>query len=121
GGHTRDHGKSPVRRACYAADRTGHMILQTLFQNCVKLGVEFYNEFYALDLIMVDVVGEDGVTRKQPAGVVAFELATGELHVFHAKAMIFATGGFGKMYKTTSNAHTLTGDGVGIVWRTGLP
>ncbi|TCU48751.1 succinate dehydrogenase flavoprotein subunit [Curtobacterium sp. PhB146] len=121
GGHTRDHGKAPVRRACYAADRTGHMILQTLFQNCVKLGVEFYNEFYALDLIMVDVVGEDGVTRKQPAGVVAFELATGELHVFHAKAMIFATGGFGKMYKTTSNAHTLTGDGVGIVWRTGLP
>ncbi|RPE80602.1 succinate dehydrogenase subunit A [Curtobacterium sp. PhB137] len=121
GGHTRDHGKAPVRRACYAADRTGHMILQTLFQNCVKLGVEFYNEFYALDLIMVDVVGEDGVTRQQPAGVVAFELATGELHVFHAKAMIFATGGFGKMYKTTSNAHTLTGDGVGIVWRTGLP
>jgi succinate dehydrogenase / fumarate reductase flavoprotein subunit len=121
GGHTRDHGKAPVRRACYAADRTGHMILQTLFQNCVKLGVEFHNEFYALDLIMVDVVGDDGVTRKQPAGVVAFELSTGELHVFHAKAMIFATGGFGKMYKTTSNAHTLTGDGVGIVWRTGLP
>lgn len=121
GGHTRDHGKSPVRRACYAADRTGHMILQTLFQSCVKLGVEFYNEFYALDLIMVDVVGDDGVTRQQPAGVVAFELATGELHVFHAKAMIFATGGFGKMYKTTSNAHTLTGDGVGIVWRKGLP
>lgn len=121
GGHTRDHGKSPVRRACYAADRTGHMILQTLFQNCVKLGVNFFNEFYALDLIMVDVTGDDGVTRKQPAGVVAFELATGDLHVFHAKAMIFATGGFGKMYKTTSNAHTLTGDGVGIVWRTGLP
>jgi succinate dehydrogenase / fumarate reductase, flavoprotein subunit len=121
GGHTRDHGKAPVRRACYAADRTGHMILQTLFQNCVKLGVEFYNEFYALDLVMVDVTGDDGVTRKQPAGVVAYELATGDLHVFHAKAMIFATGGFGKMYKTTSNAHTLTGDGVGIVWRTGLP
>ncbi|PZE68128.1 MULTISPECIES: succinate dehydrogenase flavoprotein subunit [unclassified Curtobacterium] len=121
GGHTRDHGKAPVRRACYAADRTGHMILQTLFQNCVKLGVEFHNEFYALDLIMVDVVGDDGVSRKQPAGVVAFELSTGELHVFHAKAMIFATGGFGKMFKTTSNAHTLTGDGVGIVWRTGLP
>ncbi|MDM7883851.1 MULTISPECIES: succinate dehydrogenase flavoprotein subunit [Curtobacterium] len=121
GGHTRDHGKAPVRRACYAADRTGHMILQTLFQNCVKLGVEFHNEFYALDLVMVDVVGEDGVTRQQPAGVVAFELATGELHVFHAKAVIFATGGFGKMYKTTSNAHTLTGDGVGIVWRKRLP
>jgi succinate dehydrogenase / fumarate reductase flavoprotein subunit len=121
GGHTRDHGKAPVRRACYAADRTGHMILQTLFQNCVKLGVNFFNEFYALDLVMAEVTGDDGVTRRQPVGVVAFELSTGELHVFHAKAVIFATGGFGKMYKTTSNAHTLTGDGVGIVWRQKLP
>ena len=116
GGHTRDHGKAPVRRACYAADRTGHMILQTLFQNCVKLGIEFYNEYYALDLVMSEV---DGV--KKPSGVVAYELATGELHVFQAKAVIFATGGFGKIYKTTSNAHTLTGDGVGIIWRKGLP
>ncbi|MFK4729925.1 succinate dehydrogenase flavoprotein subunit [Agromyces mediolanus] len=116
GGHTRDHGKAPVRRACYAADRTGHMILQTLFQNCVKLGIEFYNEYYALDVIMTEV---DGVP--QPSGVVAYELATGELHVFQAKAIIFATGGFGKIYKTTSNAHTLTGDGVGIIWRKGLP
>jgi succinate dehydrogenase / fumarate reductase, flavoprotein subunit len=116
GGHTRDHGKAPVRRACYAADRTGHMILQTLFQNCVKLGIEFHNEFYALDLVMTEV---DGVP--QPSGVVAYELATGELHVFQAKAVIFATGGFGKIYKTTSNAHTLTGDGVGIIWRKGLP
>jgi len=116
GGHTRDHGKAPVRRACYAADRTGHMILQTLFQNCVKLGIEFYNEYYALDVIMTEV---DGVP--QPSGVVAYELATGELHVFQAKAIIFATGGFGKIFKTTSNAHTLTGDGVGIIWRKGLP
>jgi succinate dehydrogenase / fumarate reductase flavoprotein subunit len=116
GGHTRDHGKAPVRRACYAADRTGHMILQTLFQNCVRLGVNFFNEYYALDLIMVEV---DGV--KRPAGVVAYELATGELHVFQSKAVIFATGGFGKIYKTTSNAHTLTGDGVGIIWRKKLP
>jgi succinate dehydrogenase / fumarate reductase flavoprotein subunit len=116
GGHTRDHGKAPVRRACYAADRTGHMILQTLFQNCVRLGIEFYNEYYALDLVMTEV---DGV--EQPSGVVAYELATGELHVFQAKAVIFATGGFGKIYKTTSNAHTLTGDGVGIIWRKGLP
>lgn len=116
GGHTRDHGKAPVRRACYAADRTGHMILQTLFQNCVKLGVNFFNEFYALDLVMTRVKGVD-----RPSGVVAYELATGELHVFQAKAIIFATGGFGKIYKTTSNAHTLTGDGVGIVWRKGLP
>ncbi len=117
GGHTADHGKTPVRRACYAADRTGHMILQTLFQNCVKLGINFFNEFYVLDLITVK--GEDGKT--EIAGVVAYELATGELHVFQSKAVIFATGGFGKIFKTTSNAHTLTGDGVGIVWRKGLP
>ena len=116
GGHTRDHGKAPVRRACYAADRTGHMILQTLFQNCVKLGINFFNEFYVLDVIMNEVDGVD-----QPAGVVAYELATGELHVFHSKAIVFATGGFGKIYKTTSNAHTLTGDGVGIIWRKKLP
>ncbi|NQX27096.1 succinate dehydrogenase flavoprotein subunit [Microbacteriaceae bacterium VKM Ac-2854] len=116
GGHTRDHGKAPVRRACYAADRTGHMILQTLFQNCVKLGINFFNEFYVLDLVMSEVDG-----RRQPSGVVAYELSTGELHVFQAKAIIFATGGFGKIYKTTSNAHTLTGDGVGIIWRKGLP
>jgi succinate dehydrogenase / fumarate reductase flavoprotein subunit len=112
GGHTRDHGKSPVRRACYAADRTGHMILQTLFQNCVKYGVNFFNEYYALDLLY---------TEGKVSGVVAYELASGELHVFQAKAVIFATGGFGKMFKTTSNAHTLTGDGVGMIWRRGLP
>lgn len=116
GGHTREHGKAPVRRACYAADRTGHMILQTLYQNCVKHGINFFNEFYVLDLLMTEVKGE---TR--PAGVVAHELATGELHVFQGKSIIFATGGFGKIYKTTSNAHTLTGDGVGIMWRKGLP
>lgn len=112
GGHTRDHGKAPVRRACYAADRTGHMILQTLFQNCVKLGIEFFNEYYVLDLVM---------NEGKAAGVVAYELATGDLHVFHAKSVVFATGGFGKIYKTTSNAHTLTGDGVGIIWRKGIP
>ena len=117
GGHTADHGKTPVRRACYAADRTGHMILQTLFQNCVKLGINFFNEFYVLDLITVK--DENGGT--QVAGVVAYDLSTGELHVFQAKSIIFATGGFGKIFKTTSNAHTLTGDGVGIIWRKGLP
>jgi succinate dehydrogenase / fumarate reductase flavoprotein subunit len=117
GGHTRDHGKAPVRRACYAADRTGHMILQTLYQNCVKFGINFFNEYYVLDLVMVS----DGFGGQKPAGVVAFELATGDIHVFQSKAVIFATGGFGKIYKTTSNAHTLTGDGVGIIWRKGLP
>ena len=121
GGHTREHGKAPVRRACYAADRTGHMILQTLFQNCVRLGINFFNEFYVLDLLMTEVTDAFGTTTERPSGVVAYELATGELHVFQAKAIIFATGGFGKIYKTTSNAHTLTGDGVGIIWRKGLP
>jgi len=116
GGHTAEHGKTPVRRACYAADRTGHMILQTLYQNCVKFGINFFNEFYVLDLVMTDIDG-----TKRPSGVVAYDLASGEIHVFQAKAVVFATGGFGKIYKTTSNAHTLTGDGVGIVWRKGLP
>ncbi|KGA05768.1 MAG: succinate dehydrogenase flavoprotein subunit [Pontimonas sp.] len=125
GGHTRDHGKAPVRRSCYAADRTGHMILQTLFQNCVKLGIEFYNEFYVLDLLLVDdPEAKKSRGKSKPriaAGVVAYELATGDIHVFHAKSVVFATGGFGKIYKTTSNAHTLTGDGVGIIWRKGIP
>ena len=116
GGHTRNHGEAAVRRACYAADRTGHMILQTLYQNCIKQNVEFYNEFYVLDLLMTDVDGEQ-VT----SGVVAYELATGEIHLFRAKSVIFATGGFGKVWKTTSNAHTLTGDGMGIVYRKGIP
>ena len=116
GGHTRDHGKSAVRRSCYAADRTGHMILQTLYQQCVKHGVEFYNEFYVLDLIMTEV---DGV--KRPAGVVSYELATGEIHVFQAKSIVFATGGVGKVFKTTSNAHTLTGDGMAVTYNRGIP
>jgi len=117
GGHTRDHGKAAVRRACYAADRTGHMILQTLYQNCVKHGTEFFNEFYVLDLVLTP--DEDG--NPAASGVVAYELATGELHVFQAKSIVFATGGAGKIFKTTSNAHTLTGDGLGIIFRKGLP
>ncbi|MEV7686325.1 succinate dehydrogenase flavoprotein subunit [Streptomyces bungoensis] len=116
GGHSRNHGEAPVRRSCYAADRTGHMILQTLYQNCVKEGVEFFNEFYVLDQLMTEV---DGV--KKSAGVVAYELATGEIHVFQAKAVIYASGGTGKFFKVTSNAHTLTGDGQAAVYRRGLP
>ncbi|MDX3214980.1 succinate dehydrogenase flavoprotein subunit [Streptomyces sp. ME02-6991-2B] len=116
GGHSRNHGEAPVRRACYAADRTGHMILQTLYQNCVKEGVEFFNEFYVLDQIIVE---EDGV--KKSAGVIAYELATGEIHVFQAKAVVYASGGTGKFFKVTSNAHTLTGDGQAAVYRRGLP
>ena len=114
GGHTRNHGEAAVRRSCFAADRTGHMILQTLYQQCIKQSVEFYNEFYVLDLLRRP-------TAAHVTGVVAYELATGEIHVFNAKSVIFATGGFGKVFRTTSNAHTLTGDGMGIVWRKGLP
>ena len=113
GGHTRNHGEAPVRRACYAADRTGHMILQTLYQQCIRQDVRFFNEFYVLDLLMTD----DG----RCAGVVAYELANGEIHVFHAKAVLFATGGYGKMFKVTSNAHTLTGDGLAVCYRRGIP
>src|ERR1700754_3709215 len=116
GGHTRNHGEAAVRRSCYAADRTGHMILQTLYQNCVKHNVEFYNEYYALDIAITETPSGPVAT-----GVIAYELATGDIHVFHAKAIVFATGGSGRMYKTTSNAHTLTGDGLGIIFRQGLP
>ena len=113
GGHTAEHGERPVKRACYAADRTGHMILQTLYQQCVKRDVRFFNEFYCLDLLLTD----EGRT----AGVVAYELATGELHVFRAKSVLFATGGYGRMFRVSSNAHALTGDGPSVVFRRGIP
>jgi len=102
----------PVMRACHAADRTGHMILQTLYQQCIKQGVTFFDEFHMLDLIMVD-----GECR----GIVAIEIATGELHVFHAKSVLLATGGFGRMFKVSSNAYALTGDGPAIAYRHGIP
>ena len=112
GGHTREFGKSAVERACYAADRTGHMILQTLYQQSIKNNVTFFNEFHVLDLLM-----EDGECR----GVVAYELATGELHTFQAKSTIIASGGNGRMFKVTSNAHALTGDMMSVVYRRGVP
>ena len=125
GGHTRDHGKAPVRRACYAADRTGHMILQTLYQNCVKHNVEFYNEVYVLDVLLseTEATREDGTAyqQKHVSGVVTYDLSTGEIAVFHAKSVVFATGGAGKVFKTTSNAHTLTGDGMAMAFRRGIP
>jgi succinate dehydrogenase / fumarate reductase flavoprotein subunit len=112
GGHTNNATGRPVRRAAYAADRTGHMILQTLYQQCIKRRVTFFDEFQVLDLII-----EDG----EACGVVAAELATGELHVFHAKAVIFATGGYGRAWEITSNAHAYTGDGIAIAMRRGIP
>ncbi|MBI2845629.1 MAG: succinate dehydrogenase flavoprotein subunit [Chloroflexi bacterium] len=112
GGHTKNYGEAPVRRSCYAADRTGHMILQTLYQQCIKNNVNFFDEYHFLDLILVE---------GRTAGVVALEIKSGELNVFQAKTVLLATGGFGKIYKITSNAHSLTGDGVSIAFRRGIP
>ena len=112
GGHTRNHGEAPVRRACYSADRTGHMILQTLYQQCVKRDVNFFNEFQVLDV---------SFSEGRVAACIAYEQATGDLHVFATKAVLFASGGFGKMFKVSSNAHTLTGDGPGLLYRRGIP
>lgn len=112
GGHTNNETAQPVLRSCYAADRTGHMILQTLYQQCIQNDVAFFDEFHVLDLIIVDGAA---------AGVVAVELLTGEVHVFHAKAVIFATGGHGRVWEVTSNAFAYTGDGVAIALRRGIP
>ena len=115
GGHTRNYGEGPVRRSCFAADRTGHAILQTLFQQCIRHEVAFFDEYQVLDLVLPDGLGG------RVSGVVALETATTELHAFHARAVLFATGGYGKVFKVTSNAHTLTGDGMAIPYRRGLP
>jgi succinate dehydrogenase / fumarate reductase, flavoprotein subunit len=112
GGHTNNETGKPVMRACHAADRTGHMILQTLYQQCIKNNVAFYDEFHVVDLIRV------GDTVR---GVVAYEIATGEFHIFHSKAVHFATGGWGRCWEVTSNAHSLTGDGAAICLRRGVP
>ena len=115
GGHTRNYGEGPVRRACFAADRTGHAILQTLYQQCIRHEVTFFDEYQVIDLAMPD--GAGGAI----GGVIALELSTSEVHTFRARAVLFATGGFGKIFKVTSNAHTLTGDGMAIAYRRGLP
>ena len=112
GGHTVKEGEAQAFRACYAADRTGHMILQTLYQKCVSMGVTFFDEFQVLDIKI-----DDGVCK----GVIAYEIATGDIHIFEARAVTFATGGFGKIYKVSSNAHSLTGDGPGILYQKGIP
>jgi succinate dehydrogenase / fumarate reductase, flavoprotein subunit len=112
GGHTNNETKKPVRRACHAADRTGHMILQTLYQNCIKEKVTFFDEYHVVDLVM---------NEGRCCGVVAVEIETGDLHVFQSKAVCFATGGWGRCWETTSNAHSLTGDGPAIFMRRGLP
>ncbi len=112
GGHTHHFGQGPVRRSCFAADRTGHMILQTLYQQCVRHNVQFFDEYHVLDLLL-----EGGAV----AGVTAYQIRTGEIHTFRAKAVLFATGGMGRMFKISSNAHALTGDGPAIALHHGVP
>lgn len=112
GGHTRNYGEGPVRRSCYASDRTGHMILQTMYQSAIKNQVRFFNEYLMLDLLM-----NDG----QACGVVALEIRTGEIHTFHAKAVLFATGGYGRAWRVTSNAFACMGDGMSVAYRRGIP
>ena len=118
GGHTKEIEENgvkkrvPVLRACYAADRTGHVILHTLYEQCVKRNVHFYSEYYVLSLII-----EDNVCR----GLVAYCMKDSEIHVFHSKAVMFGTGGYGRTFKITSNAYSNTGDGVAIAFRSGIP
>lgn len=119
GGHTKPvdpadpYGKRvPVMRACYSADRTGHVMLQTLYENCIKNNVRFYSEYFVTDLIV-----ENGVCK----GVTAFDIATGEIAIFRAKAVMLATGGYGRVFRITSNAHVGTGDGTALTYKAGLP
>ncbi len=112
GGHTNNITGKPVRRACYAADRTGHMILQTLFQQCIKNQVNFFDEYHVIDLLTVNGAA---------AGVIVLQLSTGELHTFHAKTVIFATGGHGRVWEVTSNAYAFSGDGIAMALRHGIP
>ena len=112
GGHTANFGGKAVKRACYSADRTGHVMLQTLYEQCMKNDVTFFNEYHVMDLII-----RDGVCR----GLVAIEIKTGEIHIFHAKAVMFATGGYGRVFQITSNAMAGTGDGFEMAYRNGVP
>ena len=113
GGHSLDYGKQPAMRACAAADRTGHAILHTLYQQCLKHNAEFFVEYYALDLLMDD----DGACR----GLLALKLDDGTLHRFHGHRIVLATGGYGRVYFSCTSAHTCTGDGNAMVLRAGLP
>ncbi len=112
GGHTLNFGEKPALRACYSADYTGHVVLHTLFEQCIKQSVRFYSEFQ-----MVHLIVEDNVCR----GIVAWDLQNGGLHLFRAKAVMFATGGYGRAFKITTNAHANTGDGLNLILRAGLP
>jgi succinate dehydrogenase / fumarate reductase flavoprotein subunit len=112
GGHTRDYGKKPVKRACYAADRTGRVVLDTLYDQCLRQRIKYYPENYLLSLI---------VHGERYAGAVTYDLSTGELHLLQAKAVLLATGGCGRIYKTTSNGFASTGDGMSLAFQSGIP
>ncbi len=112
GGMTTRYGEGKAERTCAAADRTGHAILHALYQQSLRFDARFYIEYFALDLIM-----DNGVCR----GVIAWDLASGTLHAFHAHMVVLATGGYGRAYLTCTSAHTCTGDGNGMVLRAGLP
>jgi succinate dehydrogenase / fumarate reductase, flavoprotein subunit len=113
GGMTTNFGQGTAQRTCAAADRTGHAILHTLYQQSLKFDARFYIEYFAIDLIM----DEDGSCR----GVIAWDMSDGSMHVFHAHAVVLATGGYGRTYFSCTSAHTCTGDGNGMVLRAGLP
>jgi succinate dehydrogenase / fumarate reductase flavoprotein subunit len=112
GGHTSNFGKTAIKRACHAADRTGRVILDTLYWETVRRGIKVYNEFQLLDLIIKD---------NQVVGLVAYELANGQVHVFYSRIVVLATGGFGKVYKTTSNCFANTGEGAYLPYKVGIP
>jgi succinate dehydrogenase / fumarate reductase flavoprotein subunit len=114
GGQSTDYGKNQAYRTCAAADRTGHVILHTLFQQSIRNKVQFFNEYFALDLIMEE---EDGACR----GLMALCLEDGTLHRFQAQMVVLATGGYGRVYFSCTSAHTCTGDGNAMVLRAGLP
>jgi succinate dehydrogenase / fumarate reductase flavoprotein subunit len=112
GGHTKNFGEGPVKRACYAADRTGRVILDTFYGEAVRKGIKVYSEFYLLDAV---------VNQSRVVGIVTYELATGEIHIIHARSVLLATGGFGRVFEVSSNCHANTGDGVYLAYEAGVP
>lgn len=112
GGHTKNFGEAAIKRTCYAADRTGRVILDTLYGEAIRRGMKVYSEFQMVDILL------DG---KKASGIVVYELANGKVHTIRSRAVMIATGGFGKVYKTTSNCFANTGDGIYYCYRAGIP
>jgi succinate dehydrogenase / fumarate reductase flavoprotein subunit len=112
GGHTSNYGQAPIKRACYVSDRTGRAIMDTLYDRCQNKGIDFFNEFFVLKLLF---------SGEHCCGAAGYDIATCEPHVFHAKAVVLATGGCGKIYKTTSNGFASTADGFGLAMDSLIP